>query len=463
MLEQKRDGQPDLNLGENEDLARLKLFLSTPHDERKSLLKDDEYIPGVVTITYDLYPKSQEIHDILITYLNEQGYEVKDCTVPEPGHEQYFKRPSPEVQRQNGYSTGYASLKDDVLQRVAKCDSCSGYVSRREILTDGHTCENCGTVMYEALPKGSQVRFSYFFNPEGDIKVVTFVEGGDAKEGTLVPSLLSGGSLVVEAYDPETNEIYCYGELHEVEKAGIDYGSDALGTYRRLVDNGSHVDRIIVKREDISEIWGSKRNFREVRLFKGKEYAEFFEDLPVGEHFTIYEPWHWMPLRPSQTLHERIIHAAGMTSDKGYYYQDGRAAFYDDQLERMRRFVKNFTTLNIHDWNYMIRNASKSGPGMIEAIAHFCHSTPVIKNEPNIGNFMIGLADSIQGKPKTKDQIRAEVNYLRSEGFDGSVDELINHLRDIGMIPSREVEGKAVEEERWIQEIWDSLKLDDQS
>src|SRR3989304_1254352 len=122
MLEQKRDGQPDLNLGENEDLARLKLFLSTPHDERKSL------------------------------------------------------------------------LKDDVLQRVAKCDSCSGYVSRREILTDGHTCENCGTVMYEALPKGSQVRFSYFFNPEGDIKVVTFVEGGDAKEGTLVPSLLSGGS-----------------------------------------------------------------------------------------------------------------------------------------------------------------------------------------------------------------------------------------------------------------------------
>lgn len=458
-MEIKRDGQSDQN-PEQDDLMRLKRYLEAPEEKNKPFLKEDEYIPGVVMIMNDLYPKSPEIHAQLLKYLDEQGYDVKDCTVPEPGHEKYFDRPSPEIQKREGWYTGFASLKDNVLQNVAKCDACGGYVSKRGVLEDGHTCEKCGEVMFDELPKGSQAKFSYFFEPENEIRGIAFTEDGDAKEESIHPSLLAGGSLVVESYDPKTKEVYCYGELSEVTKEGIDFGSSAENTYRRLASD-NHIDRIVIRREDVEEIWGSKRNFREVKLFRGQEYDDFMGKLPVPETFTIYQPWHWMPLQSSPTMHEKIIHAAGMVSSKDYYYQDGRAAFYDIHLARMRTFVKNFTNIDLARWDYMIRNAKKSGPGMIDAIAYFCDENPIIKDEPNIGNFLVGLADSIEGKPKTKDQIRAEIKYLRSEGFNGSVDDLIEYMRELGIIPDRAETDQASQEESWIQDIWDSLDLNE--
>ena len=155
------------------------------------------------------------------------------------------------------------------------------------------------------------------------------------------------------------------------------------------------------------DVYGHHSNYREVNLYLGQEFEGMFGNLPVPETYNIYEAWHWMPLQPSPTLHEKIIHAAGMVSRCDYYYQDGRPAFYDIHLQRMRLFVEHFTVLDLEKWDAMIRRADKSGPGLIRTIAAFCHDKPIIKNEPNIGNVLVGLSKIASRQPLTDDEARA--------------------------------------------------------
>lgn len=89
------------------------------------------------------------------------------------------------------------------------------------------------------------------------------------------------------------------------------------------------------------------------------------------ETISIYEAWHWAPLDFSEDLYRDIIYAVGMTSNCRFYNNDEDEAFKEFHLERMRRFVENFTTLPISKWNEMIEKAPKSGPSMVRAIYSF--------------------------------------------------------------------------------------------
>ena len=89
------------------------------------------------------------------------------------------------------------------------------------------------------------------------------------------------------------------------------------------------------------------------------------------ETISIYEAWHWAPLDFSESLYQDIIYAVGMTSNCRFYNNDEDEAFKEFHLERMRRFVENFTTLPISKWNEMIEKAPKSGPSMVRAIYSF--------------------------------------------------------------------------------------------
>lgn len=89
------------------------------------------------------------------------------------------------------------------------------------------------------------------------------------------------------------------------------------------------------------------------------------------EMLSIYEAWHWSPLEISEDLYRDIIYAVGMTSNCRFYKNDEDVAFKEFHLERMRRFVENFTTLPISEWNEMIEAAPKSGPSMVRAIYSF--------------------------------------------------------------------------------------------
>ena len=123
--------------------------------------------------------------------------------------------------------------------------------------------------------------------------------------------------------------------------------------------------------------------------------------------FSIYEAWHFAPLKPSAKLHEKIISAASMVTDCGYYYQDGRRAFWDIHLYRMRLFVEHFTALNLEDWDKMIAEADKSGPGMIRAIANFCSSCPEITNKANIFNLILAVEKVYKGEGLTEGEVKA--------------------------------------------------------
>jgi len=127
-----------------------------------------------------------------------------------------------------------------------------------------------------------------------------------------------------------------------------------------------------------------------VRLYQGEEYAEH-ATLPIPDSYTIYESWHWAPLNPSLSLHEKIIGASGMVSRCDYYYQDGRDAFYSIHLERMRLYVEHFTTIPIDKWDAIIRRASKSGPGMIKTLAAFCQGIDVEKAVLDVNKLLINF------------------------------------------------------------------------
>lgn len=144
----------------------------------------------------------------------------------------------------------------------------------------------------------------------------------------------------------------------------------------------------------------SLRDDVRARLNEEEKQIEWLKRTPTG--YNIYAAWSWAPLKRSPKLHERIISAAGMVSHSDYYYQDGRPAFDDIHLERMRLFVEHFTELNIEEWDRMIENADRSGPGMIEAIARFCHPNSRVTNESNFGNLLYGYISAANGKRLTE-------------------------------------------------------------
>ncbi len=141
-------------------------------------------------------------------------------------------------------------------------------------------------------------------------------------------------------------------------------------------------------------------------------YPEFYH--PLRPSMSIFEAWHWAPLPRSPELHERIIHAARMVSRCDYYYQDGRPAFGGSAVTEMRLFVEHFTQLKLDEWDEMVRRASRSGPGMIRAIAMLCHPQAEIEDRPNIGNLLVGLSKIMTGKRLTG----GEVTTMRSAAAD---------------------------------------------
>jgi hypothetical protein len=156
-----------------------------------------------------------------------------------------------------------------------------------------------------------------------------------------------------------------------------------------------------------AQIW-----FANLPAPKGKKKKGFFEEPDaLPESLTIRETWSWAPLRKSKETGETIISAIGMTSDCGYYYQDGRQEFHNFHLERMRIFVTNFTDIPIAQWNTMIKNAPLSGPGMVKAIIAFCQNVSVaeveVVDDPNVANLLLGFSKVMKGKSRTPAEIEA--------------------------------------------------------
>jgi len=163
------------------------------------------------------------------------------------------------------------------------------------------------------------------------------------------------------------------------------------------------------------------------KVYQGKEYGEW-ERLPIPDGICIYKAWEGYPIGPSLALHEEIIHSAGMVSDCGYYYQDGRGAFGGIHFLRMRLFVEHLTTLDLKEWDEFARRAPCSGPGFIRACAAFCQGTrtPQYTDKPNIGNLIVGFCKAMSGEPMTHAEHEETLRAIANKDIK---DEFISILR----------------------------------
>lgn len=361
-------------------------------------------IPGVVEIAGSLYAKSPEALKALLKALHAYGYEIKDCS-----HDD--RRPEREVQQKKGWSLWFASLGEKVLQRRGKCNNCGSHIDTRGIRSHKHQCEICGEYTYLEFTDGTIVRLKFL--------------SGEERRPLFSPKL----KMRVYDYDETGQDLFLYAEPEdggfgdyraEDAKQVLEQNQDKWRKYvtpdgQQIIVVHYNIYDPCIRPDDVIEmydVWGHVQNHKIVKLFQGKEYDEW-DRLPVWESFSIYEAWHWMPLPPSPRLHEKIIGAAGMVADCGYYYQDGRQAFYEGHLRSMRLFVEHFTLLDLDGWDKMIARAPYSGPGMIRAVATFCHEHPEVTNAPNIGNVLVVLGKGISGERITEDELAAAADAMK--------------------------------------------------
>ena len=358
-------------------------------------------IDGVVHIKHcGTYAKTPEALAELLTELKRLGYRIDNLR--EAKHENV----SVKTMEKNGWSLWFASL--DV--RRGKCGSCHQLINTLGICSHGHKCEKCGAVTYNEFVDGTIINFR-------------FINNGDKSEVGMLA--LSGITMKAKKWDAEAGYLYLYPEVSGGRWSNDEQAKESFqvnkNKWESVEVDGEQLIRVKYSKEwkhdsdaiEPLDIHGHYHNHEIVSVWEGKEYSEFGDRLPVPDMVSIYEAWHWAPLKPSPTLHEQIISAARMVSRCDYYYQDGRRAFEDVHLERMRLFVENFTTLNLKKWDKMISEADLSGPGMIRAIARFCHPRAVVQNNPNVGNLIVGLGKVLEGEGLTNGDLTAMADAAR--------------------------------------------------
>lgn len=382
-------------------------------------MKDNDIkIDGIVEIpNIGLYAKNLFALQKLFDELKKLGYEIKDSSISEGGPGSIGHKPPRKEMEEKGWSLWYVKLGDEVLQHKGKCRSCGSYINTQGIQSHKHKCEVCGDYTYLDFENGSTIRFRFVPDKERcfEPSLGMTIFGYDDIQHTLLlyPWPVEGDNFLI--YSEKNAKEYLQENKNKwffVKRYGIKFIGVVYDPYSHYIYSTDTIR--------VSEISGKRFNFSIVKLYQGKEYSEW-QSLPIPESYPIWEAWHWAPLKPSPTLHEKIISAAGMVSRPSYYYQDGRTEFYEIHLRRMRLFVEHFTTLDIRKWDMMISRSPKSGPGMINSIARFCSDKPEIDKTSSIGNLLIGISKEARGEPLTSDEIAEMENAAK---------DLIGEMRD---------------------------------
>jgi hypothetical protein len=359
-------------------------------------------VPDVVFISHNqLYARTPEALKNLLAELERLGYDVKDCRKDED------RGASIETQEKNGWYLWYARLNKSRIERKAKCGSCGALIDDCGIFTHEHQCEACGAITYEKFRQGSTIRFIFTQESraktrfEPDLKMKIYGYDKESESLLLYAEPLNGNNL--NDWNTENALKVLEANEHQFERRTVEDGTELIAIN---YDPWSHRVGVI----NTVEIFPSYKNAKIVNILDGKEFDEYAR-LPIPESYTIYEAWHWAPLMgASPNLHEKIMHAAGLVTRTDYYYQDGRPAFDAVHFNRMRKYVKYFTDINIDTWDAAIRRAPRSGPDFIRYLASCCQGVPVdqatYQEEANIGNVLVGLSKMMSGQCLTKDEKR---------------------------------------------------------
>lgn len=355
----------------------------------------------IVDIAGDVYVKNSKALKRFLRELRYHGYIIDDLR-----HDDYREKKGTSIEQmeKNGWSLWFAKLPN---LRRGVCGSCGKLIDTRGIQSHGHKCEKCGEATYYELVEGS---------------LITFVFNDDGERGMFSPQL----KMKVHHWDTRENLLYLYPEALEGGLSCV--SGDAAQAYmnRNITQwnavNVDGVDLITVRypvkwnRTEASiepyDIYGHKWNHKIVKIWKGKRYSEW-DRLPVPETISIYESWHWGRISASPNLHSRLLHAVHQVDDKGWHYQDGRPFYSNGTWQEMAKFVRHFTTLDADAFDRAWPRFRRDGPGGIDDLAKFCHPNAQVRDEPNIGNVLIGISKAANHQSMTKQEVEAANKGLR--------------------------------------------------
>jgi hypothetical protein len=366
---------------------------------------DPESIPGVIQVLPGkLYVKSPESLPVLLEHLAKVGYEVKDISSEKNGSSE---KPSREVQEKDGWLLWYGSLTDRILETKAECGSCKSLISFRGVETHEHECEDCGDYTFVAYSNGGKIRFYIVDDNDREFRDFTLVihsfdkdkkqmnfyanlsdckeENKRIRRSFMSRSMESSYSVLPEAVKrfPET---FTIGEIDGVKVVSVSHNHESPYIQEHSINP--------------CETIGEKRNYRQFKLFKGKKFREFLDQLPIPDGVQIYEAWHWAPLQPGPRVYEEIMSAASQVSRKDFYHQDGRPAFTQRQIDWMLKFIEHFTTVDVNVAGQYL-HPKLSGPNLIDILAGLTGHRSTIDTMPNIGNAMDFFGKVIEGEPVT--------------------------------------------------------------
>lgn len=332
---------------------------------------DDMNLAGfgdtVIMVAGSLFVKTETAMQQLIGELEMIGYEVKKS--------------------EHGANNWFASLSDI---RKGKCGSCGELISVQGIQSHGHQCEKCGEVTFWKIIDGTTIRFS-------------FIERDESKESPMMVDL----KMTAKRWDTDAGYVYFYSSIEgglwtnkERAQAYFDANSDK---WEEVDEDGEKLIKMRYTQpwdyeicafnpSDISGPYGKTRNHSIVKVWKGEVYDDWSQNFPLPDMINMYGKWHQPLLAASPTIHESIMSAAGQVSRKDYYYQDGRKALYEQSWRNMSTFIRHFTELDADKFDKAWPRFRTDGPGGIDDLARWCHPEAVVRDEPNIGNLLLGFA-----------------------------------------------------------------------
>lgn len=366
-------------------------------------------------IRHDVYAKTPVALEAVLAKLRAIGYQVNSLRDPE--YQQTLGGLSTSVTtRENGR---YVLWSAQLEVRRGKCTSCQRYIKTDGIESHGHQCEHCNAVTYEEIVDGATVRFSFIPRHEDDA--------------------LMGPTMKAKRWDTETGTLYLYPETLDDPWMGAavtqSYLQRHADKWQMVQEDGQQLIRVRHSKSydrassdvEVTDVQGSRRNYRIVQVWEGKEYGEF-DKTPFPTSLSIYEAWRWAPLPSSPQLHKTVLAAVGCTADKGYYHQDGRPYFDAKKFQDMGVFARHFTTLDADEWDRCSRHFRLDAPSGIDDIARFCHSNPDIEDRPNLGNFIAGLSKVMRGEPLRDRELTTFADAVRDPQESQKVQELLKAL-----------------------------------
>lgn len=179
----------------------------------------------------------------------------------------------------------WVNLRTDVCTHKGKCGYCEALIDPFGIFVHGRHCEACGKLICEEYVDGGHIEFFFANDPMGPRNRITMVikyfdqcvKNKNAGELVLYAEPVNGRHGFSN-HAPRAKEILTEHkhQFHRFSEGGLDY----IGIlYERGMIRVIHTT-------DHSEGW---KKASTVNVYKGKEYRDIVDPLPIPQTFTIYE------------------------------------------------------------------------------------------------------------------------------------------------------------------------------